>query len=552
MMKSMAKHQIILKKVRVHNLKGIDITLNTNELIVFTGVSGSGKSSLAFDTLFIEGQRRYIESLSTFARRYLGDMSKPDVEEVSGLSPTLAIEQKSAGKNPRSTVGTLTEIYDYLRVLYARVGVPHCPVSGEAVASQSRERIIKEVQNLPDRSKIIVLAPFAKGKKGAHKEDFQLFLRKGYTRARIDGSLVDLSETISLDKNLTHDIDIVIDRLVVSSQTHSRIAEAIMAGLEMGRGVISVLDIKDNTEILYSTHAYSPKSGLYYTSLEPHDFSFNSPTGMCPKCNGLGSTQTFDLNLIIDPDKSIANDCCLLASSYKTVRYGNIYNNLAEIYDFDIHTPWKKLPKRAKNSFLYGIEKKWTRMHFIHPIRPISWTDYVNWRGVLFEARERYANAKSESYRKKIESYMQLSICSECKGFRLRPYPAQTELGGKKIHEVTMMPIEKSFAFFKTLTLDPSDAVIANELIIEICQRMQFIIDVGLYYLTLARITPTLSNGEIQRLRLASQVGSALVGVTYILDEPSCGLHPRDNKKTDSHPQKTAGYGQYCDCCRAR
>lgn len=364
------KQKIVLKKVRVHNLKGVDLTLNTNELIVFTGVSGSGKSSLAFDTLFVEGQRRYIESLCSFARRYLGDLNKPDVEHVSGLSPTISIEQKSGGNNPRSSVGTMTEIYDYMRILYARVGIPHCPISGEPLTSQSKERMIKKIQNLPEKTKLILLAPFARGKKGEFKDHFRLFLRKGYVRARVDGTFVDLNEEISLDKNLAHDIEIVIDRLTVTKENASRIAEGVMAGLEIGNGLLLVYNVEQEEETLYSTDAYSAKSGLHYSSLEPHDFSFNSPAGMCPRCNGLGITQEFDLDQIIDPKKSIAEDCCSIASSYQTVRFGNIYNNLAKLYDFDVTTPWKHLLEKAKKVFLYGTEKKMDADAFCPPKTP--------------------------------------------------------------------------------------------------------------------------------------------------------------------------------------
>ncbi len=527
----MEKHPIILKNIRVHNLKGVDLELQTNEFVVFTGVSGSGKSSLAFDTLFVEGQRRYIESLSTFARRYLGDLSKPDVEYVSGLSPTISIEQKSAGKNPRSTVGTMTEIYDYLRVLYARIGTPHCPVSGEVVSPQSKERIIKTLQSIPEKTKLLILAPYAKGKKGEYKDDFQQLLKKGYTRARIDGNLVDLSEGVSLDKNVSHTIEVVIDRLVVGPEAHSRIAEAVMAALELGQGMLLTYDPDRHEETLYSTLAYSPKSGLSYTSLEPHDFSFNSPAGMCPRCSGLGYTQEFDLDKIIDPEKSIAEDCCSIGSSYQTVRYGNIYQNLASIYGFDLHTPWKNLSEKAKKIFLYGSDKKWIQMHFVHPERPQSWTEYVGWRGVLHEARARYMEATSEIYRKKMESLMKSSICPECQGARLRPYPAATTIGGIKIHEVSGMDSSAALDFFENLKLDATDRLIAEELLKEIVTRLQFLVDVGLHYLSLDRTAPTLSGGEAQRVRLASQVGCGLVGVTYVLDEPSIGLHPRDNKK---------------------
>lgn len=525
------KQPIILKKVKVHNLKSVDLELASSELIVFTGVSGSGKSSLAFDTIYVEGQRRYIESLSTFARRYIGDMSKPDVEYVSGLSPTIAIEQKSAGKNPRSTVGTLTEIYDYLRVLYARIGIPHCPVSGEAVRPQSRERILKKIEGLPKGLKLVLLAPFARGKKGEFKEEILSFLRKGYTRGRIDGKFVEFTDEILLDKNLTHDIDILIDRLTLEEQNFSRLAEAVMAALEMGQGALIIYDMEKEEETLFSTHAYSPKSGLYYNPLEPQDFSFNSPTGMCPTCHGLGSAKEFDLARIFDPEKSIAEDCCIIGSSYSTVRYGNIYNNLAEIYRFDVHTPWKDLSEPAKKVLLFGTEKKWTQMHFVHPHREASWSEYVAWRGIIPEAWERYSQAKSDNYQKKMEKWMHEELCPSCQGSKLKPYPSSVQLNGKKIHEVTSLTIQEEYDFFRTLTLDASELVIAEELLKEILKRFHFLLDVGLHYLSLERTTPTLSGGEAQRVRLASQVGSQLVGVTYVLDEPSIGLHPRDNKK---------------------
>jgi excinuclease ABC subunit A len=523
--------QIILKKVKVHNLKSIDITLDTNELIVFTGVSGSGKSSLAFDTIYMEGQRRYVESLSTFARRQMGELTKPDIESASGISPTISIEQKSAGRNPRSTVGTMTEIYDYIRVLYARIGIPHCPVSGEPVLPQSRERIIKTVQCLPEGKKLIILSPYARSKKAEFKEDFQDLLRKGYMRARVDEKIINLNDEIVLDSSVAHDVDIVVDRLTVEKDTHSRIAEALTNALNLGNGVCIVLDIEQAEELLFSMHAFSPKSGLSYHSLEPHDFSFNSPAGMCPRCNGLGTIQEFDLNQVLNPELSIADDCCSIASSYNTVRYGNIYDNLAKTYAFNVNTPWKKLSEKAKKVFLYGIEKKWTRMHFTHPITGATWTDFIQWRGVLHEAHSRYSEAKSESYRKKMQKLMISQICSECHGSKLKSYPATTQLNYKKIFELTSLTVAQCFDFFETLPLSSQEILIANELLKEIKERLKFLIEVGLHYLTLDRTSPTLSGGESQRVRLASQIGCGLVGITYILDEPSIGLHPRDNKK---------------------
>lgn len=499
--------------------------------MVFSGVSGSGKSSLAFDTIYVEGQRRYVESLSAFARRYLGDLPKPDLEQASGLSPTISIEQKTAGRNPRSTVGTMTEIYDYMRVLFSRIGTPHCPVSGEAVLPQSRERIIKTIESLPDKTPIILLAPYARGKKAEFVEDFQALLRKGFTRVRVDGKMIHLEDEIKLDRSVAHDVDIFIDRIDSGPANHSRIIEGVSLALEMGQGVFSVINNDTQEETLFSMHAFSPKSGLSYHSLEPHDFSFNSPSGMCIECNGLGQVQEFDLKLIIDPEKSIAEDCCSIASSYSTVRYSNIYNHLAKTFGFNIQTPWKKLPQKAQTAFLYGLGEKWVRMEFVHPLKNSRWHDYIVWRGVIHEARERYQVAKSKSYQSKMEKLMTRQVCPVCQGTRLKAYPAATTVSGKKIWEVTSMTILECYEFFKSLKLLEQEAFIASELLKEITQRLQFLIDVGLHYLTLERTAPTLSGGEAQRVRLASQIGCGLVGVTYVLDEPSIGLHPRDNSK---------------------
>jgi excinuclease ABC subunit A len=527
----MNQHPIVLKKISVHNLKAVDLTLQPNELIVFSGVSGSGKSSLAFDTLYIEGQRRYVESLSTYARRQMGELAKPELESASGITPTISIEQKSAGRNPRSTVGTLTEIYDYLRVLFARVGIPHCPVSGEAVLPQSRERIIHTVQATVQNSKIILLAPLAKGKKGEFKDDFQELAKKGFLRVRIDGKIQSLTDEIALDRNIAHDIDVVIDRIQMTPENASRIAESITSGLQFGNGVITVLNADTDEERLFSMHAFSVKSGLSYESLEPYDFSFNSPKGMCLRCLGLGIVQEYDLEKVIDPEKSIAEDCCSVGSSYQTVRYGNIYDNLARIYGFDVRTPWKKLSEAAKKVFLYGTEKKWTRMKFVHPITGAEWSDHVQWRGVLYDAKTRFVEATSDSYRNKMLKLMSEQVCPECCGERLKPYPRAATVGGAPIARIASMTIGEALLFFQNLKLSAEESHIASELLKEITERLHFLIDVGLGYLSIDRTAPTLSGGEAQRVRLASQIGCGLVGITYILDEPSIGLHPRDNKR---------------------
>lgn len=527
----MQEPQIILKKVKVHNLKNVDLVLNHNQLIVFTGVSGSGKSSLAFDTIYIEGQRRYVESLSTYARRHLGDLPKPDAELISGISPTIAIEQKTAGRNPRSTVGTMTGIYDFMRVLFARIGIAHCPISGEVVTPQSAEQILRHIRGLSQETRLIILAPFAKNKKGEFKDDFAELIRKGYTRVRFDGKIIDLSEEIKIDGKVAHDIDIVVDRLKLQPEEDNRLAEAVSAALELGQGIMSVLEVDRDKETLFSQHAYSPKSGMSYGPLEPSDFSFNHPSGMCPTCQGLGIVQEFDLNKIINPDLSISEDFCSVGSSYKTVRYGNIYDNLAKLYDFSVKTPWKQLSEKAKKVILYGTEKKWTRMQFVHPVKRTRWTEFVQWRGILFEAKERYNQAQSDLYRANMKELMHESICSSCNGEKIRPYPAATTVGGKRIAQITEMAIDDAMQFFQKLTLTKQEREIGEELLKEIIQRLQFLFGVGLHYLSIDRMAPTLSGGESQRVRLASQIGSGLVGATYVLDEPSIGLHPRDNLK---------------------
>lgn len=517
--------KIVLKRVQVHNLKSVDLTLEPFQLIVFTGVSGSGKSSLAFDTIYTEGQRRYVESLSTYARRHLGDFPKPDADRIEGISPTIAIEQKTAGRTPRSTVATMTGIYDFLRVLFARAAVAHCPVSGEAVTPQSPVQVIATLSALPEGSRLMILSPFARGKKGEFKEEFLELQRKGFTRIRLDGALVELSESLSIDKQKPHDLDLVIDRIALPNE--SRLKEATMQALELGGGLMSALNVDTQEELFFSQHAYAKKSGLSYPPLEPSDFSFNHPSGMCPTCQGLGVSRTFILEKVIDPNLSIAEDCCLIAPSYKTVRFGNIYDNLARLYQFKVSTPWKKLPQKGKEAFLYGISQKWTRMLFAHPHRSSRWVEYVHWRGALQEALDRYHAATSDVYRQKMDALMEESLCPACHGSRLRPYPSAARVNGKTITQITALSIEEAVQFFKKVTRTP----ISEELIKEIGHRLEFLLGVGLGYLTLDRVAPTLSGGEAQRVRLASQIGSGLVSTTYVLDEPSIGLHPIDNHR---------------------
>lgn len=527
----MENKKIVLKNVRVHNLKGVDLALQTGELIVFTGVSGSGKSSLAFDTIYVEGQRRYIESLSHQTRRYLADLPKPDAESISGIAPTIAIEQKLSVRTPRSTVGTLTGIYDFLRVLFAKIGIPHCPISHEPVEAQSQEKIIGRIQNFPKGSKIIIMAPFAKGKKGEFREEFKELLAKGFMRLRVDGAWTELGEIEELDGKIAHDVDIVVDRLAIDETSQSRVAEAVRLSLELGSGFFTVYNSDTQEETLFSQTAYSKKSNLSYGPLEAHDFSFNHPAGMCPNCHGLGIASDFDLAKIIDPNLSIAEDCCSIASSYQTIRYGNIYNNLARLHKFDIHKPWKDLPEKAQHIFLFGVEQKWTKMKFIHPEKGTSWVEFVRWQGVIHEAKERLTAAKSDSYRKKMSELMVLGKCPSCQGDRIKPYPAAARLGGKRISEITALSLTDALLFFEQIKLSFVELQIGEELLKEIRERLRFLIDVGLSYLSIDRTSPTLSGGESQRVRLASQIGAGLVGAIYVLDEPSIGLHPADHHK---------------------
>jgi excinuclease ABC subunit A len=517
---------IVLKNVRVHNLKGIDLEIKPGQLVVFTGVSGSGKSSLAFDTIYAEGQRRYIESLSHQARRFLGELAKPEADRIDGIAPTIAIEQKTAGRTPRSTVATMTGIHDYLRVLFARIGVPHCPVSGEPVAAMSRETILAKVAALSGRFQI--LAPYARGKKGEFREDLIDLERKGFRRVRVDGTIVELGEEVRLSDQ-AHDLDVVVDRLEISEENRGRLKESVLLGLEMGGGTVILLSEKE--ELLFSEAGYSKKSGLSYGPLQPHDFSFNHPKGMCPTCHGLGVSLDFDLAKIIDPEKSIEEDCCQIAGSYKTVRWGNIYKGLARLYGFSLSRPWKNLSDEAKEVFLNGAGPKWLRLTFTHPETKKRWIEFVKWPGVLNEARDRLAASTSEGYRKRRGALMKESVCPSCQGARIRPYPAATKLGGRTILEITSMTLEQAHSFFTELRLSPIEEEVGGELLKEVRERLHFLLEVGVSYLSLERTAPSLSGGESQRLRLASQIGAGLVGAIYILDEPSIGLHPTDHHR---------------------
>ncbi len=526
----MQQEKITLKNVRVHNLKGVNLSLEPNQLIAFTGVSGSGKSSLAFDTIYMEGQRRYVESLSSYARRHLGEFPKPKADSIEGISPTIAIEQKTISKNPRSTVGTITGIYDFLRVLFAKIGIPYCPISQERVTGQSTEEILAAIFELEENSKVIFLSPYFSQKKGEFKEEFKDLLKKGFTKIRLDGMLVSIEEDLSLDGFLPHDVDLVIDRIQIHKNNRTRIIEALQTALDYGKGLAIVLQPDTLEEKLFSIHAYSKGSGISYPALTPQDFSFNHPAGMCPCCLGLGLSQEFDLSKIIDEEKSLSEDFCKVAGSFQTIRYGNIYTNLAKMAKCDLTTPWKNLPKKAKDLFLYGTKERWTKMIFVHKEKG-TFTEYVEWKGILYEAKQKYFAAQSESYKTKMKEYFHETTCRDCLGSRLKPYPSAAKLGDKTIQEICSLSIQNLALFFKALPLKEKEKIIASELVKEILERLSFLSQVGLHYLSLERLSPSLSGGEGQRVRLASQIGSGLVGATYILDEPSIGLHPRDNQK---------------------
>jgi len=538
------KHQkIVLKNVSVHNLKGVNLELPVGAFIVFTGVSGSGKSSLAFDTLFVEGQRRYIESLPSGARKQLENLSKPDCEGIEGLSPTIAIQQKTVGKNPRSTVGTLTGIYDYLRVLFARLGVAHCPLTGQTVTACSKEDVATNAFEFARNRRVLILSPQVKGKKGEFKDLFEGFEKEGFRRVRVDGEIYDLEEVVELDPKKAHDIDLVIDRLEVSETDKGRFIDSIFTALVKGSGLVKVALFEDKEEKLFSTGFYASLSDMSYPELQPQDFSFNQPEGMCPECQGLGEVFDFDEVLIIDPNKSLSEDACSIAGSYHTVKWGNIYRNLAELYDFSLKTAWKDLSEKAKKVFLYGTGAKWLKIHYIHPEKKSRWTDYIQWSGVIGEAKKRFSEASSELYKEKMQALMIQKICPVCHGARIKAYPAATTLWGRKLFELTAMSLEELLQFFKALSLTETEKLIGEELIKEIVFCLNYLNEVGIGYLSLDRTSPTLSGGEAQRVRLAAQLGCGLSGITYILDEPSIGLHPRDNAKLIStlHDLKEQG-----------
>ena len=526
------KDKIVIKGARAHNLKNVDLTIPRDKLVVFTGVSGSGKSSLAFDTIYAEGQRRYVESLSSYARQFLGQMEKPEVDLIEGLSPAISIDQKTTSHNPRSTVGTVTEIYDYLRLLYARIGIPHCPKCGKEIKKQTIDQIVDRIMELPERTKLQLLAPVVRGRKGEHVKLLEDAKKSGYVRVRVDGLLYDLSEKIELEKNKKHNIEIVVDRLMVKEGMQMRLTESIETASALSGGLLIVDVNQGEDELLFSQSFSCPDCGVDLMEIEPRMFSFNNPSGACPTCTGLGMQMKFDEQLIVPNEELSIMQGAIAAPGYNSVNAKEsmskvLFDALAAKYGFSLEMPFKDLPRKIKDIIFYGTKEK-LRITYSN-VRGTGTYDYA-FEGVINTLQRRY-NETSEAMRAEFEEYMTNIECPDCHGKRLRPEVLAITINGKNISEVTELSIGKMQAFFQSLTLTERENMIAERILKEINARVGFLIDVGLEYLTLSRTAGTLSGGESQRIRLATQIGSGLVGVVYILDEPSIGLHQRDNDK---------------------
>ena len=533
----MANDKIIVKGANENNLKNVTVRIPRDKLVVFTGLSGSGKSSLAFDTIYAEGQRRYVESLSSYARQFLGQMEKPDVDSIEGLSPAISIDQKTTSKNPRSTVGTVTEIYDYLRLLYARVGVPHCPVCGKEITQQTTDQIVDTVEKLKEGSKIQILAPVIRNRKGEHTKEFENLRKSGYSRVRVDGNIYDLSEEIKLDKNRKHTIEAVVDRLVIKDGIRSRLNDSIETAVALSGGLVSV-DVVGGNEMEFSQTYACDEHGISIPELTPTMFSFNNPFGACPKCTGIGIFMKIDPRLIINDEEKSLIEGCIRASGWGVNSWfhpdtGSIaemyYRGLAEHMGFDINTPWKDLPEKAKNAVLYGTGEE--KIKLIRNADFGGKTYYAPFEGVINNLERRFKETTSDYARAELESYMNESVCPECHGARLKPEFLAVTVGGKNIKEFCDMSVSEEIEFVSKLTFGERDEMISKPILKEIKERLNFLQSVGLEYLDLSRASGTLSGGESQRIRLATQIGSSLMGVLYILDEPSIGLHQRDNER---------------------
>lgn len=533
MAKKAERKYIKIRGACEHNLKSIDIDIPRDEFVVLTGLSGSGKSSLAFDTIYAEGQRRYMESLSSYARQFLGQMEKPNVESIEGLPPAISIDQKSTNRNPRSTVGTVTEIYDYFRLLYARIGIPHCPKCGRAIEKQTIDQMVDAVMKLPERTKIQILAPMVRGRKGTHQKLFEKAKKSGYVRVIADGNMYELSEEIPLDKNLKHNVDIVVDRLVVKEGIEKRLTDSLENVFELTEGN-AIVDVIDGEPLNFSQNFSCPDCGISIDEVEPRSFSFNNPFGACPSCYGLGYTMEFDEDLMI-PDKNLAISegaiqvmgwqSCTDPSSYT---YATL-RALSEGYGFSLDTPYKDLPKEIRHMLIHGGDGRVLKVHYKGQ-RGEGVYD-LQWEGLIRNVERRYRETGSDTMKQEYEQFMRITPCSACHGQRLKESSLAVTVCDKNIYEMTAMPIKKLVDFLAEMKLTPQQELIGNQILKEIRSRVGFLQEVGLEYLTLARATGTLSGGEAQRIRLATQIGSGLVGVAYILDEPSIGLHQRDNDK---------------------
>ncbi len=523
--------KIMIHGAREHNLKNIDLEIPRDKLIVFTGLSGSGKSSLAFDTIYADGQRRYMESLSSYARQFLGMMEKPDVDEITGLSPAISIDQKTTSKNPRSTVGTVTEIYDYLRLLYARIGVPHCPVCGREIRQQTVDQMVDKVMELPERTKIQILAPIVRGKKGMHQKEFERARKSGYVRVRVDGNLYELTEEITLEKNKKHNIEIVVDRLVVRPDIQSRLTDSLETAIGLTGGLVLV-DVVDGEEMMFSQNYACPEHNISIEELNPRMFSFNNPFGACEKCTGLGTFMSIDPDLVIpDKNKSI-REGAIRASGWYYVEGGlpsMYYHSLADHYHFSLDTPIKDLPKEIVDILLYG--SKGEKIKMVRDTDDVKSTYYTEFEGVANNLERRFRETSSNWMREEITTWMNSVNCPECHGDRLKKESLSVLIGGLNISQLCRLSVTAMLDFFDKLELTEKEEQISHLIIREIRSRLEFLRNVGLEYLTLSRASATLSGGESQRIRLATQIGSSLMGVLYILDEPSIGLHQRDNDK---------------------
>ena len=525
--------EIFIKGARENNLKNIDVTIPRDKLVVLTGLSGSGKSSLAFDTIYAEGQRRYVESLSSYARMFLGQMDKPDVDYIDGLSPAISIDQKTTSKNPRSTVGTVTEIYDYMRLLWARIGVPHCPKCGKEIRQQTIDQIIDQIMALPEGTRIQVMAPVVRGRKGEHTKVLEDARRSGYVRARIDGEMHELDEEIKLSKTYKHQIDIVVDRLIVRADIATRLTDSVETASNLTGGLVTVNLLKEGQDLSFSQNYACEDCGVSIEELAPRLFSFNSPFGACPTCMGLGMQLKVDPTLVIPDESKSILDGAVVATGWNSIRSDGIsrmyFDALSKRYNFSLRTPYAQLSNEVKDIILYGTKGEKLTLEYDQPRG--KGTLHQAFEGIANNLERRYVETQSDASKKEIESFMAACPCPACQGKRLRPEALAVTVGGLSIHDATTMPVDDEIAFFDGLTLTGNQQMIAAQILKEIGSRLRFLQSVGLSYLTLSRSSGTLSGGESQRIRLATQIGSSLMGVLYILDEPSIGLHQRDNDK---------------------